>query len=97
MKGFWVMVATMAAVKAPPSSWPSMAMLTTPTRSQSTPEREPKTSGTASVTEPAMSPASEMLGVPGAAHHPDQEGDHEQDGESDRQPARAAGRPWVLR
>ena len=61
--GLPVSDATKAAVKAPPSSWPSMAMFTTPTRSHSTPEREPKTSGTASVTEPAMRPASEMLGV----------------------------------
>jgi hypothetical protein len=62
-KGFLVIVATMAAVKAPPSSWPSMAMLITPTRSHSTPESEPNTSGTASVTEPAIRPAREMLGV----------------------------------
>ena len=40
-----------------------MAMLTTPARSHSTPDREPKTIGTASVTDPAMRPASEMLGV----------------------------------
>jgi hypothetical protein len=40
-----------------------MAMLTTPTRSQSTPDRDPKTSGTARVTDPAIRPASEMLGV----------------------------------
>ena len=52
-----------AAVKAPPRSWPSIAMFTTPTRSQSTPEREPNTSGTASVTDPAISPAREMLVV----------------------------------
>ncbi len=55
-----VMVATRAAVNAPPRSCPSMAMFTTPTRSHSTPESEPKTSGTASVTEPATRPASEM-------------------------------------
>ncbi len=40
-----------------------MAMFTTPARSHRTPEREPKTSGTARVTDPAMRPASEMLGV----------------------------------
>ena len=40
-----------------------MAMLTTPARSHSTPEREPKTIGTARVTDPAMRPASEILGV----------------------------------
>ena len=40
-----------------------MAMFTTPARSHRTPEREPKTIGTARVTDPAMSPASEMLGV----------------------------------
>ncbi|MDT4880371.1 hypothetical protein FQZ97_1161190 [compost metagenome] len=62
-KGFPVIVATMAAVKAPPSNWPSMAMFTTPTRSHRTPESEPNTSGTASVTDPAMRPAREMFGV----------------------------------
>ncbi len=40
-----------------------MAMFTTPARSHSTPDREPKTSGTARVKDPAMRPASEMLGV----------------------------------
>ncbi|MGX1161900.1 hypothetical protein RKD54_002809 [Pseudarthrobacter sp. SLBN-100] len=63
MKGFCVMLATMAAVKAPPRSWPSMAMFTTPTRSHRTPDKEPKTSGTARVTDPATRPAREMFGV----------------------------------
>ena len=40
-----------------------MAMFTTPARSHRTPDREPKTIGTARVTDPAMSPASEILGV----------------------------------
>ena len=40
-----------------------MAMLTTPARSHRTPDSEPNTIGTASVTDPAMSPAREMLGV----------------------------------
>ncbi|MNI55597.1 hypothetical protein D3C73_1105570 [compost metagenome] len=62
MYGLPVMVATSAAVKAPPRSCPSMAMFTTPTRSQSTPEREPNTRGTANVTDPATRPASEMEG-----------------------------------
>ena len=53
-----------------------MAMFTTPARSHRTPEREPKTIGTARVTDPAMRPASEMLGVR-AADHPDQEGNYE--------------------
>ena len=39
-----------------------MAMLTTPTRSHRTPERDPKTSGTAKVTDPAISPAREIDG-----------------------------------
>ena len=36
----------MAAANAPTSSWPSIAMLTTPARSPITPPRAPKTSGT---------------------------------------------------
>ena len=48
--------ATIAAAKAPKSSWPSMAMLTTPARSPSTPPRAPKMSGTARAREPASSP-----------------------------------------
>ena len=39
--GWRVSDATTAAVKAPASSWPSIAMLMTPTRSPMTPAREP--------------------------------------------------------
>ena len=48
--------ATSAAANAPASSWPSMAMLTTPARSPRTPPSAPKTRGTASATEPASRP-----------------------------------------
>src|SRR3954447_25191966 len=52
-----------AAANAPKSNWPSMAMFTTPERSHSTPESEPKISGTARVTEPASSPYRATFGV----------------------------------
>src|SRR6478735_2077067 len=41
-----VRVAVIAETKAPASSWPSMATLTTPPRSEMTPPRAPNTSGT---------------------------------------------------
>src|SRR6478735_5797656 len=44
--GLPVADATIAEVKAPASSCPSMAMLITPTRSEITPDSEPKISGT---------------------------------------------------
>ena len=45
-----VIEAITAELKAPASSWPSMAMFTTPTRSLSTPDIAPKISGTLTVT-----------------------------------------------
>ena len=50
-----VMVPTTAETKAPAKSWASIAMLTTPTRSEMTPPRAPNTRGTASTSEPANS------------------------------------------
>ena len=43
----------MAAAKAAARNWPSIDTLTTPARSQSTPQRAPKTSGVASDSVPA--------------------------------------------
>ena len=58
---------TMAAPNAPNSSWPSMAMFTTPDRSPSTPPRAPKTSGTATAREPPSRPTTGIV-PPAAAH-----------------------------
>ena len=58
---------TMAAPNAPKSSWPSMAMLTTPERSPSTPPRAPKTRGTATASEPPSRPTTGTV-PPAAAH-----------------------------
>src|SRR3954451_3316257 len=52
-----------AAANAPKSNWLSMAMFTTPERSHSTPESEPKISGTASVTEPGSRAYRATLGA----------------------------------
>ncbi len=58
---------TMAAPNAPNSSWPSMAMFTTPDRSPSTPPRAPNTSGTATASEPPSRPTTGIV-PPAAAH-----------------------------
>src|SRR5699024_4466773 len=50
-----VIESTRVAPKAPNSSWPSIAMLMTPERSESTPDRAPKASGTASTIVPCSS------------------------------------------
>ena len=54
--GLPVMLATSAATNAPESSWPSIAMLTTPTRSLMTPPSDPKISGVDTVSAPASRP-----------------------------------------
>ena len=51
---------TTADRKAPASSWPSMAMFTTPARSHRTPDRAPKISGTLSSSDPWSRPVSGM-------------------------------------
>src|SRR5690625_5854797 len=53
--------ATTAAMNAPPSSCPSMAMLITPVRSHITPDRAPKIRGTDSANPPTNSEVSENL------------------------------------
>ena len=62
-----VRLATTAERNAPASNCPSIAMLMTPARSQSTPESAPNTSGTARNTEPRNSPVKEMV-LPAMAH-----------------------------
>ena len=51
-----VTLVTTAEVNAPPSSMPSMAMFTTPDRSQRTPESAPNTIGTARLTDACSTP-----------------------------------------
>ncbi len=63
MKGLPVAVATIAEVNAPASSCPSIAMLTTPTRSLSTPAMAPKISGTDRLSPPASRPVNGMTEV----------------------------------
>jgi hypothetical protein len=58
---------TIAPVKAPDSSIPSMPMLTTATRSDSTPARPPSAIGTARSTVASSMPVSENA-LPSAAH-----------------------------
>src|SRR5690625_4662866 len=53
--------ATTAAMNAPPSSCPSMAMLITPVRSHITPDRAPKIRGTDSANPPTNSEVSEIV------------------------------------
>ena len=54
---------TSAAVKAPASSWPSMAMFTTPARSDSTPDMEPNTRGVVMSMAPVNRPTRVMFCV----------------------------------
>ena len=49
----WVTLPTTAAANAEARNWPSIDTFTTPARSQSTPQRAPKTSGVASDRVPA--------------------------------------------
>jgi hypothetical protein len=61
-----VMLATREAVKAPDSSMPSIAMLTTPARSHRTPERAPNVIGTARYTVVCRIPT-RLMDLPAAA------------------------------
>jgi hypothetical protein len=64
-----VVDATTAARNAPHSSCPSIAMLTMPDRSHSTPDIAPNTSGTDSARPPATSSVSGMIvGRPAPTH-----------------------------
>ena len=60
----WAIVPTSAPANAPVSSWPSMATLTTPDRSQRTPASEPKISGSASRNVPRTMSTSGMNANP---------------------------------
>lgn len=51
-----VIEAMSAEVNAPARNWPSMAMFTTPTRSEMTPPRAPNTSGTLRLSAPRSRP-----------------------------------------
>ena len=88
-----VSVATTAAANAPASSWPSIAMLTTPDRSPSTPPRAPNTSGTArrASRRAGRRPASCAGGGPG------QEADHQANANMIEQPQRRAASSGVRR
>ena len=65
---FWVRLATTPAANAPASNWPSIAILITPDRSQSTPAIAPKISGTESKSPPRNSPVNGII-FPLAAQH----------------------------
>ena len=62
----WVRLATTPDAKAPASSWPSIAILITPERSQRSPDIEPKTRGTARSKLPCSIPVNGM-NLPAAA------------------------------
>ena len=66
-KGFPVMLARRAALKAPKRNWPSIATLTTPTRSPMTPPSAPKMSGIDSDSAPKSRPVT-GTSPPAAAH-----------------------------
>ena len=66
-RGCPVSVPIIAATKAPASSCASIAMLTTPTRSEITPPSAPKMSGVLTVSAPARSPTRGTV-APAAAH-----------------------------
>lgn len=61
MSGCPVREATTADTNAPASSWPSIATLTTPTRSESTPPSAPKMSGTDRATVPTRRPGTGIV------------------------------------